>query len=136
MSTWEQAGRRLMSSPSAVFVAVLTAGLATGSFARHAGFYPAPASSREASVVLACPRTKAPARSAKGDAKCPAASQKKTSSAAPAGRASASAAAENQTQAANTGAPAATPAAKSGAGLSVSLPDFSTPELSRFISPL
>ena len=131
----ETAGRILLASPTAVFLAVLTAGFAAASAAQHAGLYrPPTGAAREANVVLACPRTKVANPSKAEAAKCPS-SQSKASKApaAPAAPASATAASAPAPVAANA-SPEKT-ASKNG-GLSLPLPDFSTPELSRFISPL
>jgi len=120
-----RAGRRLLSSPAAMFVAVLSVGLGGSSAAQHLGLYhAASASARRCTVVLACPRTNAHASNAK-TANTPAESTTAT--------------AENS----GSGTPgqAAWMDKNSGkkpgdGGLTVPLPDFSAPELSRFISPL
>jgi hypothetical protein len=131
----ERAGRKLLASPSAVFVAVLTAGFATASFAHHAGLY-VPNSARQ-SVVLACPRTKEPCP-AKAISKTSAiSSQRKAAAAAPAPTPSSTPSQTvTATVAANEASTEKHASGKTGAGVSLPLPDFSTPELSRFISPL
>jgi len=130
-SRFERVGKGLLASPSAVFVAVLTAGFATASLAQHAGLY-VPDTQRQTSVVLACPRTK----------ECPAKSVAKAYTPAPHRKAAAatataqSAATAPATTVASNEASAEKHASAKSTGLSVPLPDFSTPELSRFISPL
>lgn len=116
------AGTRLAAAPTAVFVAVLTAGFAVASTAQHMGLYNASAF-RRSNVVLACPRT-SPAKSTSAGAH--AAAQKSTAATAAEPRSGANLTPEKQA------------AGKTGGrgGLSVPLPDFNAPELSRFISPL
>jgi hypothetical protein len=136
----EKAGRTLLASPTAVFVAVLSVGMATASFARHAGLYqPNGGVERQANVVLACPRTK-PAHATKSDTKCPVSASQPQQKASTAGTSHSSGASATRTSAAAPATETASAssekqtAGKTGGGLS--LPDFSTPELSRFISPL
>ena len=134
------AGGRLAAAPTAVFVAVLTAGLAVSSTARHLGLGAGDACPvRRSNVVLACPRTSA-ARSA---ATVTHASGKKTAQTI---RAAAAQSPAQSTAPAPTAVPQSgtsvaaeknTSGKSSGSGvLTVPLPDFSAPELSRFISPL
>ncbi len=118
------AGRRVAGAPAAMFVAVLTAGFALASTAQHLGLYRTTgAASRRCPVVLACPRASAAKSTATG------------------GRASNPATAQTSPAAAPQNG-AGVPSEKQTAGktgghvLSVPLPDFSAPELSRFISPL
>jgi hypothetical protein len=133
-----KAGGRLLASPSAVFVAVLTAGLATASLGHHTGLYRANAGSGPRSnVVLACPRSSAPAHAkSAGAISSGSASRQKTPA-----TASNSTAVSPTAAVANTNVPAEkhqtgqTGKSTSG-GLSLPLPDFNAPELSRFISPL
>jgi len=123
------AGRRLAATPAAMFVAVLTAGFAIASTANHMGLYNAGAS-RLSGVVLACPRTSA-AKSA--------AAAHKTAQASPAAapHAAAGSSASAAVPQSGTNLPSEKQSAgKTGGGLSVPLPDFNAPELSRFISPL
>jgi len=135
-----RAGGRLAAAPTAVFVAVLTAGLAVSSTARHLGLCAADAfSARRTNVVLACPRTSA-ARSAAAGTHATGSKTAQTSRAA----------AAHSPAASPAPAPAAVPqsgtsvaAEKNTSGktggsgvLTVPLPDFNAPELSRFISPL
>jgi len=132
---FENAGRKLLSSPSAVFLAVLTAGLATASFARHTGLYAPSNDASRANVVLACPRPKVVAHPTKAGAQPSQPSHPKASAAAPQSPASAAAPAV----ASNNVSPEKHATGKtggSGGSVSLPLPDFSTPELSRFISPL
>src|SRR5208282_6732514 len=64
-----RAGGRLLASPGAVFVAVLTVGLAIGSLGHHTGLYRANAASGwRSNVVLACPRSGAPTHSTAAEA--------------------------------------------------------------------
>ena len=139
MSGLEKAGRRLLAAPTAVFVAVLTAGFAMASFARHQGLYlPNAGAAGQKNVVLACPRTKTNAH--------PTTNGNGAKVAAPAPRQKAAAAAPHSPAASPTATveSASVPPEKhqtgktgSNAGsLSVPLPEFNAPELSRFISPL
>ncbi|HKO04336.1 MAG TPA: hypothetical protein VJW51_06290 [Candidatus Acidoferrales bacterium] len=133
-----KAGARLLASPGAVFVAVLTAGLATASLGHHTGLYGANAGSgRRSSVVLACPRTSAPAHSRAAGASSSAATSRQSSSASALNSGADSPAAS----VANADvSPEKHPTGQSGksasGGLSLPMPDFNAPELSRFISPL
>ncbi len=131
---------RLASSPAAMFLAVLTLGLGATSTARHLGLSRAgSAAGRRCTVVLACPRTNAARAAAARVHATPA----KTGLTAPAGTANSSASSPSAA-AANSGpaspVQAVTPernaGKKTGGGLTVPLPDFNAPELSRFISPL
>jgi hypothetical protein len=132
------AGGRLAAAPTAVFVAVLTAGMALSSTARHLGVCPGNAvAARKGNVVLACPRASA-ARSAAARAHAP---SSKTANTSPATAAHVSAGSSVPGAAPQGGA--GTPSEKNSAGksggggvLTVPLPDFNAPELSRFISPL
>jgi hypothetical protein len=132
----ERAGRRLLAAPTAVFVAVLTAGFAMASFARHQGFYLPNAGAGQKNVVLACPRTKTNAHPTTNGSgvKSPAPRQKAVAAAPHSPAASPTATVENASvppekhQTGKTGS--------SGGSLSVPLPEFNAPELSRFISPL
>ena len=134
-----KAGGRLLASPAAVFVAVLTAGMATASLGHHAGLYCAIGTAgRQSNVVLACPRNGAPAHSTSARA-TPSASTSRQQSSASASNSSADspaadvASADVSTDKHPTGQ---TGKSASGSGFSVPLPDFNAPELSRFISPL
>jgi hypothetical protein len=132
---FEKAGRRLAATPSAVFLAVLTAGLATASFARHAGLYQPNAGAGQKNIVLACPRTRTNAHPTTNGAKgaAPTAARQKTAAAAPhSPTASPAATAESTSVSAEKHQTGRT----GSGGLSVPLPDFNAPELSRFISPL
>ena len=118
------AGRLLAAAPAAMFVAILTAGFALASIAQHMGLYRmSSAASRRCAVVLACPRANAAkTAAARVHASSPVTVQ---SSPATAPQNGAGVPSEKQT------------AGKDGRrGFSVPLPDFSAPELSRFISPL
>lgn len=118
------AGRRIAGTPAAMFVAVLTAGFALTSTAQHMGLYRATsAASRRCPVVLACPRASAAKSTATGGRASSPATAQTSPAAAP--QQEAGIPSEKQT-AGKTG----------GRGLTVPLPDFSAPELSRFISPL
>jgi len=120
------AGRRLAATPAAMFVAVLTAGLALASGAQHWGLYNAGGvASRRSSVVLACPRTSA-AKPASVGAHGSGSNAGQSSTASTAAAQSGASAPSEKRSAGKTG----------GSGLSVPLPDFNAPELSRFISPL
>ena len=127
------AGRHMAANPAAIFVAVLTAGFAMASAAQHLGLYNAAmTASRRSNVVLACPRTSS-AKSAAGHKtaqKAPATPARSTSESAESAS-SAPAATQN-----GASIPSVKPAAAKSGGLSVPLPDFNAPELSRFISPL
>jgi hypothetical protein len=135
-----KAGERLLASPSAVFVAVLTAGLAIASLGHHTGLYRESAGSGQRSnVVLACPRTSSPAHSkaAAGATSSASTSRQKTPATASNSRAvSPTAAVANANVPAEKHQSGQTGKSTSGGGLSVPLPDFNAPELSRFISPL
>jgi len=131
----ERAGRKLLATPSAVFLAVLTVGMAGASAARHAGLYQTDAvAARQANVVLACPRTCSASHPSAAAAKTKASSQRKTTTADanPAAGAPAAILASDTVPAEKHG----TAKTGSSSGLSLPLPDFSAPELSRFISPL
>jgi len=124
---------RLVAAPGAVFLAVLTAGLAASSTARHTGVFRVSASSTQRpSVVLACPRTRATRASASGTGTAPC---RKFSAqpAAAAPQASPLAEAAGDTP---RGEKHAEGKSTSGVSASIPLPDFNTPELSRFTSPL
>jgi hypothetical protein len=113
---------RLTAAPAAMFVAVLTTGFALASTAHHLGLYNAGAmASKRGKVVLACPRTNAA-----------------KSTAAVAHAAGPNAAQTSPASAPHPGVPSEkhTAGKTGGSGLSVPLPDFNAPELSRFISPL
>jgi len=117
------AGRNLAATPAAMFLAVLTVGFAIASAAQHMGLYSVrDAAARRSNVVLACPSTNAAKNAQANGAGHP--------SSAPAGSATLTAA--------NADVPPVKPAAgkSGGSELSVPLPDFRAPELSRFISPL
>jgi hypothetical protein len=124
-----------------VFVAVLTAGLAVSSAAQHLGLYATNAvSARKCTVVLACPRTNAARSTAAGKRATSATKTNQTSRAAAAHSPAASPA---TAPAAGPQSGTSVPAEKSSSGktggsgvLTVPLPDFNAPELSRFISPL
>jgi len=131
------AWKRLIASPAAMFAAVLTVGLGTASMAQQLGLYHAKsAAARRCSVVLACPRTNAAhAANARANGGITAQNSAAYAAESPA----------DSPAAANSGSGAAGQAAwldknsgrKPGeGGLTVPLPDFSAPELSRFISPL
>jgi len=123
---------RLLAAPSAVFLAVLTAGLAASSTAQRTGLFAANMNAQP-SVVLACPKTRAmsaarASASARSSADC---------------RKSAALAAETTkdsrtVETAHESLPAEkrADAKAGGASVSIPLPDFNTPELSRFTSPL
>jgi len=118
------AGRRLVAAPGAMFVAVLTAGFALASMAQHMGLYHASyAGSRRGAVVLACPRSSATKPPAAGG-QAPSAATAQTS---PATAPQYGVGVPSEKQSAGR---------SGGRGLSVPLPDFNAPELSRFISPL
>jgi len=126
------AWRRLASSPSAVFIAVLSLGLGASSAAQHLGLYPAnSAGARRCNVVLACPRTSSghsTTTRARGTANAQTSQASATDS--PAAASSGPEAGQSAWLDKNSGK-------KPGdGGLTVPLPDFSAPELSRFISPL
>ncbi|HUJ39950.1 MAG TPA: hypothetical protein VLW54_05345 [Candidatus Acidoferrales bacterium] len=130
------AGRRLLGSPTAMFVAVLTVGLGATSTAEHLGLVCARgASARHANVVLACPRTggahNSPARANSG-------AKTVKNSPATATESPAAAATNSGTGTAGQTAWLEKDASKKpgDGGLTVPLPDFSAPQLSRFISPL
>jgi hypothetical protein len=134
-----KAGARLLASPGAVFLAVLTTGMAIASLGHHAGLYRASGSAaRQSNVVLACPRSGAPAHSTSAGTTSPASTSRQQSSASAANSSGDSPAADVANSDVSTekhptgqnGKPA------SGSGFSVPLPDFNAPELSRFISPL
>jgi hypothetical protein len=135
------AGRRLVSTPAAMFVAVLTLGLGAVSTASHLGLYRAgSAASRRCTVVLACPRTNA-ARAAAGRVHTSPAKAAQTSPAAIANSSAESPAAGAASTGPEGPGQGALPEKNAGrkaggGGLTVPLPDFSAPELSRFISPL
>ena len=126
------AGKRLAATPTAVFVAVLTAGFALASTAQHMGLYNASAF-RRSNVVLACPRT-SPAKSTSAGAH--AAAQNSPAAATQSSSGSPATAADPQSGANLSPEKHATGKTGSRGGLSVPLPDFNAPELSRFISPL
>jgi hypothetical protein len=132
-------GRRMAGNPAAVFVAVLTAGMAVGSFFEHPCVALAgpntstPVSERTAPATPACSRTTAaaganrtsPARPSQQPVNAVAATATRTSSVTAAGGGPA--------DRHESGKPAPGTA---GRGFSSDLPDFSAPELSRFTSPL
>ena len=131
-------GAKLLASPGAVFLAVLTAGLATASLGHHTGMFRANAGAvRRSSVVLACPRSGAQAHSrAAGAGPSASASWQQNSASA-----SNSAAESSSAGTANAGdSTEKRPGGQNGKSasieFSVPLPDFSAPELSRFTSPL
>jgi hypothetical protein len=134
-----KAGGRLLASPAAVFVAVLTAGMATASLGHHAGVCCANGTPGQRSyVVLACPRSGPPAHSRAGLATPTASTSRQQSSASASNSYADSPAAEVESADVSpekhpTGQ---TGKSASGNGFSVPLPDFNAPELSRFISPL
>ncbi|HKM89450.1 MAG TPA: hypothetical protein VJX29_02460 [Candidatus Acidoferrales bacterium] len=134
-----RAGGRLLASPGAVFVAVLTVGLAIGSLGHHTGLYRANAASGwRSNVVLACPRSGAPAHSTAAEATSSASTSWQDRSAS-ASNSSADSPAGDATN--PDGSPEKQPAGESGkspsgSSFSMPLPDFNAPELSRFISPL
>jgi len=139
------AGRRLGSTPAAVFVAVLTVGLGAASTARHLGLYGAGfAAARRCSVVLACPRTNAArAAVARAHASTTSPANAAQDSRAAVANSSADSPAAGATSAGTDGSVQNVQPEKStvkkgggGGGLTVPLLDFSAPELSRFISPL
>ena len=135
--SWRTAAVRLVAAPGAVFLAVLTAGLAASSTARHTGlFTTSMGSGQRPSVVLACPRTRT-ASAAKVAAPATASAQCRR----PASQATtARAARKSGTVEALNESPQAEKRAEGkfagSASASIPLPDFSTPELSRFTSPL
>jgi hypothetical protein len=126
----------LMATPAAMFLAILTAGFALASTARHMGLYSgASAGAGRSKVVLACPRTNA-AKSAASHAASSAA--RHTSSAAAINSPAASANSTAPAPQGGTGAASdkQTSQKTGSSGLSLALPDFNAPKLSRFISPL
>ena len=132
------AALRVVAAPSAVFLAVLTAGLAASSTARYTGvFASSGANSTPPSVVLACPRTRASASARASASTAPTVPCRKFASRSE----SAGAAAESRPMTAsdeNRGAakPGELKAAGGGGGASMPLPDFRTPAMTRFTSPL
>jgi len=130
---------KFLASPGAVFVAVLTAGLATASLGHHTGLYRAKGTSGwRSNVVLACPRSGAPAHSTAAEATASASTSRQQSSASALNSSADSPAAD---VANHDGSPEKHPAGETGksargSSFSVPLPDFNAPELSRFISPL
>lgn len=128
------AGRRLAATPAAVFLAVLTMGLGVASTARHLGLYRAgSAAIRRCSVVLACPRTSASHAATAGGHATPA----KSSQTPPAAAANSPVGSPDPAAATTGDPPEKNNGGKTGGGgLTVPLPDFNAPELSRFISPL
>jgi hypothetical protein len=135
------AGQRLASTPAAVFLAVLTLGLGAASTARHLGLYRRSfAGARRCTVVLACPRTNAAHATAAGVHTSPAKAAQSSPAAAAKSYADSPAAAAATTGPEGSGqgvSPEKNAGRKAGGGgLTVPLPDFSAPELSRFISPL
>jgi deoxyxylulose-5-phosphate synthase len=133
------AALRLIAAPSAVFLAVLTAGLAASSTARHSGIFATSAvNGTRPSVVLACPRTRAlkPKNASSASAASSTAACRRS-----AGQASAVEAAEGSERVEWADESARADKREDGksaasAGVSIPLPDFSTPDLSRFTSPL
>lgn len=128
---------RLVAAPGAVFLAVLTAGLAASSAARHTGLFAlaAPNGNRP-SVVLACPRTRA-TNAARASA--PASATVPCRKYAAQGTAVSAPAAAQTVEAAVVSPRAekhAETRAAGGVSASIPLPDFNAPELSRFTSPL
>jgi hypothetical protein len=135
------AGGRLAAAPTAVFVAVLTAGLGVSSTAHHLGLYSTNAvSARKCTVVLACPRTNAARSTAAGKRATSVTKTNQTSRTTAehsSAASSAAAAAAGPQSGTNVSAEKNTSGKTGGSGvLSVPLPDFNAPELSRFISPL
>jgi hypothetical protein len=132
----KNAALRVVAAPSAVFLAVLTAGLAASSTARHTGLFELKAGNgNRTSVVLACPRSRAAAAKSAAAASSFTACRKNAPQAA-----AAAAAAESGTMETATETPRVERHSESkavgGAGISIPLPDFNAPELSRFTSPL
>jgi hypothetical protein len=128
------AGRNLAATPAAVFLAVLTAGFALASTAHHMGLYCSRSfTSGQGRVVLACPRSstaKSAATGAHGSAP-------RTVENFPAAAPNNSAGSATPVAAVANGSPERRTAGKSGGrGISMPLPEFNAPELSRFISPL
>jgi len=127
---------RLVAAPGAVFLAVLTAGLAASSTARHTGLYSVIAASRtQPGIVLACPRTR-PVNAARSSASAHAAPCPKSTAqtaAVASAKKSQSVEAANESPRTEKHADAK---AVGGASASIPLPDFNVPELSRFTSPL
>jgi len=134
-----KAGGRLLASPAAVFVAVLTAGMATASLGHHAGLCCANETpGLRSNVVLACPRNGVPAHSPAAEANSSASTSRQHSSASTSNSSVTSPAADvaNADVSLEKHPTGQTGKSASGSGLSVPLPDFNAPELSRFISPL
>jgi len=133
-----KAALRLVAAPGAVFLAVLTAGLATTSTARHTGMHvTSSVLGTRPSVVLACPRGRAvgtarASSSASATAEC----RRSTAAVAAAHSPTASRPAMVTSNESPREEKRADGKIASGAGASIPLPDFSTPELSRFTSPL
>jgi len=135
----KKAGRQFLATPAAVFVAVLTAGMATASVARHAGLcLPHAGNTAQKNVVLACTRTKTNAqRPTANGTKAPSpASRQKTAAAAPNSPANSPATTAENTSLSPEKQQTGKTGSSSGTSFSVPLPDFNAPELSRFISPL
>ena len=133
-----KAALRLVAAPGAVFLAVLTAGLATSSTARHTGMrVTSSVLGTRPSVVLACPRSRA-VGTARASSSTAATAECRRSTAAVA--AAHSPTASSPAMVTSNESPREEKRADgkiaSGAGASIPLPDFSTPELSRFTSPL
>jgi len=137
-NAFAKAGGTLLASPAAVFVAVLTAGLATASLGHHAGMCAtSPSMAWRSSVVLACPRTNSQAHSkAAGASSAASISRQHISADARVVSADSPSASVANTEVPAEKHPAAQSTKTAGGGLSVQLPDFTAPELSRFISPL
>jgi hypothetical protein len=136
---FRNAGARLAATPAAMFLAVLTVAFGFASTARHMGLYGAAAAPRS-NVVLACPKTGAAHSNAaaRSNSLAPKSAQS-TAAAAPRSSGASGASTGSATPAAaNTSVPAEKNSAgrTGGGGLTVPLPDFNAPELSRFISPL
>lgn len=124
---------RLVAAPSAVFLAVLTAGLAASSTAQHSGLFAASMKSQP-SVVLACPKTRAMSAARSSASAQPSAACRKSASqatAAQAGKDSRTVEASYELMPAEK----SSDAKAGGSDASFPLPDFRTPELSRFKSP-
>jgi len=128
---------RLVAAPGAVFLAVLTAGLATSSTARHSGFFVASAGNRtQPRVVLACPRSRA-ANAERASASSTTNPACRRSAAASAALSAADEPSSMETASAGSHAEKHVDTKSGGgAGASIPLPDFNAPELSRFTSPL
>jgi hypothetical protein len=127
---------RLVAAPGAVFLAVLTAGLATSATARHSGLFVANARNRtQPRVVLACPRSRTVNAERASDSSATNPSCRRSASA------SAALPAADKPRAMDTASDSShaekhADTKAGGASASIPLPDFNAPELSRFTSPL